>query len=130
MTIDHIGLVSTNAEIGELLELLGYRLAEEGESHGSTCKFYQSETGPGIEVVQPQDNDSLFRFTEKSPTALHHLAYRVDSLNQEIKRWQAKGYQAVTSDPQPGAKPGMRVIFLRPKRTEKMLIELVTYAQD
>jgi methylmalonyl-CoA/ethylmalonyl-CoA epimerase len=54
---------------------------------------------------------------------LHHVAFHVDDLASELARLEALGYRRI-SGPKPGA-DGMRIAFLHPSDTSKVLVEVV-----
>lgn len=54
---------------------------------------------------------------------MHHLAYQVDELEAQIAGLQAAGVQMIDEKPRDGAH-GMRIAFLHPKSSGKILTEL------
>lgn len=81
-------------------------------------------TGAHLELVTPLDGkgpiaDSL----AKRGPGLHHLCFRTDDLDADVARLKARGWRFTTDAPVPGAH-GARVIFVHPKSTGGVLIEL------
>ena len=80
-----------------------------------------------IELVTPLDGKGpLVRSLEKRGPGLHHLCFRTDDIDRDIERLRSRGYRFTSDGPTPGAH-GTRVIFLHPKSTGGVLIELAEY---
>jgi methylmalonyl-CoA/ethylmalonyl-CoA epimerase len=78
-----------------------------------------------IELVAPLDGAGpIARSLATRGPGLHHLCFRTDDLEADVARLTARGYQFTTPEPTPGAH-GSRVIFLHPRSTGGVLIELV-----
>ncbi len=83
--------------------------------------------GPGgseIELVEPTNPDSsLAKFLEKRGEGLHHICLEVDDIDAALADMQTKG--APILDKQPRIAAEGRAIFLHPKGTNGVLLELV-----
>jgi methylmalonyl-CoA epimerase len=83
--------------------------------------------GPGgseIELIQPTVTDSsLTKFLEKRGEGLHHICLEVDDIDATLQDMQAKG--AAVLDKQPRIAAEGRAIFLHPKGTNGVLLELI-----
>jgi methylmalonyl-CoA/ethylmalonyl-CoA epimerase len=78
-----------------------------------------------IELVEPAGADSpVSKFLAKRGGGLHHLAYRVENLEQALDRLRAAGLRLIDETPRPGAH-GTRIAFLHPQATGGVLTELV-----
>ncbi len=78
----------------------------------------------GIELLEATSPDSpIARFIEKRGEGVHHLSFEVDDIEAEIARLTAEGFQMVDEKPRIGA-DGYRVVFLHPKSTNGVLIEI------
>jgi len=78
-----------------------------------------------IELVEPASADSpVSRFLAKRGGGLHHLAYRVEDLEQALDRVRTAGLRLIDETPRPGAH-GTRIAFLHPQATGGVLTELV-----
>ncbi len=78
-----------------------------------------------IELVEPAAPDSpVSRFLEKRGPGLHHLAYRVDSVQLALAALKAAGLRLIDEHPRPGAH-GTRIAFLHPSAANGVLTELV-----
>ncbi len=78
-----------------------------------------------IELVEPATPDSpVSRFLAKRGGGLHHLAYRVESVELALRRLKAAGLRLIDEEPRPGAH-GTRIAFLHPSAANGVLTELV-----
>jgi methylmalonyl-CoA epimerase len=80
--------------------------------------------GSEIELIQPTVTDSsLTKFLEKRGEGLHHICLEVDDIDATLQDMQAKG--AAVLDKQPRIAAEGRAIFLHPKGTNGVLLELI-----
>jgi methylmalonyl-CoA epimerase len=83
--------------------------------------------GPGgseIELIQPTVSESsLTKFFEKRGEGLHHICLEVDDIDAALQDMQTKG--AFVLDKQPRIAAEGRAIFLHPKGTNGVLLELI-----
>lgn len=125
--IEHIGIAVRDLEESSVLfeKLLGtpaYK-TEEVTSEGVRTAFFQS--GPNkVELLEATSETSpIARFLEKRGEGIHHVAFEVDDLQAEISRLQEAGFTLINETPKLGADQ-KRVVFLHPKTTGGVLIEL------
>ena len=80
--------------------------------------------GSEIELIQPTVSESsLTKFLEKRGEGLHHICLEVDDIDAALHDLQAKG--ASVLDKQPRVAAEGRAIFLHPKGTNGVLLELI-----
>lgn len=80
--------------------------------------------GSEIELMQPTVSESsLTKFLEKRGEGLHHICLEVDDIDVALQDMQAKG--ASVLDKQPRIAAEGRAIFLHPKGTNGVLLELI-----
>ena len=83
--------------------------------------------GPGgseIELIEPTTSDSsLTRFLEKRGEGLHHICLEVDDIDAALAEMREQG--APVLDAQPRIAAEGRAIFLHPKGTNGVLLELL-----
>lgn len=88
--------------------------------------------GPGgseIELIEPTTPDSsLTKFLEKRGEGLHHICLEVDDIDAALREMQDKG--APVLDKQPRVAAEGRAIFLHPKGTNGVLLELIEKEPD
>jgi len=78
-----------------------------------------------IELVEPAAPDSpVTGFLAKRGGGLHHLAYRVASVERALAVLKAAGLRLIDERPRPGAH-GTRIAFLHPSAANGVLTELV-----
>ena len=125
--IDHIGIAVKDLAVSNVLfeKLLGvspYK-QEEVESEGVITSFFKSDTSK-IELLASIDENSVItQFIEKKGEGIHHIAFEVDDIEQEILRLKEEGFHILNETPKKGADNKL-VVFLHPKSTNGVLIEL------
>jgi methylmalonyl-CoA/ethylmalonyl-CoA epimerase len=125
--IEHIGIAVKDLEVSNLLfeKLFGapaYKF-EEVESEGVTTSFFQN--GPNkIELLAATSpNSPIAKFLEKKGEGIHHIAFDVENIEEEIVRLKKEGFVVLNEIPKKGADNKL-VVFLHPKSTNGVLIEL------
>lgn len=84
--------------------------------------------GP-VEVISPHDESSgVGRFLDRRGAGLHHIAYRVENLENTMARLKDEGYRFTSEEPGTG-RGGHRVAFLHPASTGGVLIEFLEYPE-
>ena len=128
LKLEHIGIavsdLSTSVPIFEkLLNSQCYK-TEEVESEKVVTAFLRSGESK-IELIESADPEGVIaRFIAKKGEGLHHLAFEVADIISEMKRLESEGYVLLSSEPKVGADNKL-VVFLHPKSTGGVLIELV-----
>ena len=80
---------------------------------------------PKLEFLESLAPDSpVGRYLSKRGPGLHHVAFEVDDLPTAIARARAAGLALLADAPKPGA-DGKEIIFLHPKSTGGVLVELM-----
>ncbi|MCO5141661.1 MAG: methylmalonyl-CoA epimerase [Oligoflexia bacterium] len=127
--LDHIGIaIREDSNLAQLLQVLGIELSSEEDvpSEKVKTKWFPLPVKQGnIELLEPLSSDSVIaKFLERhKKDGIHHLSFRVDSINEAMKNCRDKGFDFVY----PSAKPGAHnclVNFIHPKSTGGVLIEL------
>ena len=78
-----------------------------------------------IELVEPAAPDSpVSAFLAKRGGGLHHLAYRVESVERSLEALKAAGLRLIDTAPRMGAH-GTRIAFVHPSAANGVLTELV-----
>lgn len=125
--IEHIGIAVKNVkESNELFKKLfgkeHYKIEEVKSEGVSTSFFMLGETK--IELLEASNETSaIAKFIEKKGEGIHHIAFEVDHIEEEMKRLQGEGFQLINSQPKDGA-DNKRICFLHPKTTNGILVEL------
>ena len=80
--------------------------------------------GSEIELLEPTTSDSsLTKFLEKRGEGMHHICLEVDNIDVALQEMQEKGAAVLDQVPRIAAEG--RAIFLHPKGTNGVLLELL-----
>ncbi|MGZ3885657.1 MAG: methylmalonyl-CoA epimerase [Bacteroidia bacterium] len=125
--VEHIGIAIKNLNEANALfaKLFGkdHYKVEKVESEGvSTSFFMLGETK--IELLEATKPDSaIAKFIEKKGEGIHHIAYEVDNILEEMERLKREGFELIHQQPKEGADNKL-ICFLHPKSTGGVLVEL------
>ena len=127
MKLEHIGIAVKSLGLSDELftKLLGkesYK-KETVEREGVVTSFY--ETGESkIELLEASKDESpISKFIDKKGEGIHHLAFGVENIVEEVQRLKKEGFQFISEEPKEGADNKL-VVFLHPKSTNGVLVEL------
>ncbi len=125
--IEHIGIAVNNLErsnklFSSLFNKKNYKV-EEVLSEGVKTSFFQ--IGPNkIELLQANDpNSPIAKFIEKKGEGIHHIAFAVENIREEIVRLKKLGFHILNETPKKGADNKL-IAFVHPKTANGVLIEL------
>ena len=125
--IEHIGIAVQNInESNQLFEKLfgqsPYKL-EQVESEGVKTSFFMlGETK--IELLEAsKESSAIAKFIEKKGEGMHHIAFEVDNIEEEMNRLKSEGFALINDTSKDGA-DNKRICFLHPKSTNGVLVEL------
>jgi methylmalonyl-CoA/ethylmalonyl-CoA epimerase len=125
--VEHIGIAVKNLADSDklftrLLNIPSYK-HEEVAAEGVMTSFFKINQTK-IELLEATRDDSpIARFLEKKGEGIHHVAFEVADIHQEMKRLKEEGFVLLTETPKRGADNKL-VCFLHPKGTNGVLIEL------
>ncbi len=127
MKLEHIGIAVKSLGVSD--ELFARLLGKESykketvEREGVTTSFY--ETGESkIELLEANNAESpIAKFIDKKGEGIHHLAFGVKNIFEEVERLKKEGFQFISEEPKEGADNKL-VVFLHPKSTNGVLVEL------
>ncbi len=125
--IEHIGIAVKNLDVAnELYEkLLGTKpyKTEKVDSEEVETSFFRTGNSK-IELLQATTNNSaIASFINKRGEGIHHIAFEVTNIHDEINRLKAEGYSIINEIPKKGADNKL-ICFVHPKNTSGVLIEL------
>jgi methylmalonyl-CoA/ethylmalonyl-CoA epimerase len=125
--VEHIGIAVNNLATSvplfeKLLNSECYK-TEFVESENVNTAFLQTgETK--IELLESTEPDGIIaRFIEKKGEGIHHIAFEVADIENEMERLKKEGFVLLNEKPKAGADNKL-VCFLHPKHTNAVLIEL------
>ena len=125
--IEHIGIAVKDLKKSEELfeKLLGEKpyKTEEVKSEGVITSFFKV-ADQKVELLHATSEESpISKFIEKRKEGIHHLAFHVDSIKNEVERLKGLGFEFISTTPKKGADNKM-IVFLHPKTTNGVLVEL------
>jgi methylmalonyl-CoA/ethylmalonyl-CoA epimerase len=132
-TIDHIGVAV--ASIDDALALyrdaLGMPLVHRETVSEQGVDAALLDVGDGhIELLQPLSEDTAVgKFLARRGPGLHHVAYRVESVERALESLRGAGLRLIDEHPRTGIR-GSRVAFVHPASTGGVLTEIVQPAPD
>jgi methylmalonyl-CoA/ethylmalonyl-CoA epimerase len=127
LKVEHIGIAVKNLENSNELfsKLFGrqhYKI-EGVESEGVNTSFFKMGDTK-IELLEATNADSaIAKFIDKRGEGIHHIAFEVENIEAEIIRLKEEGFTILNDVPKNGA-DNKRIVFLHPKSTNGVLIEL------
>lgn len=125
--VEHIGIaVKSLADsvqlFTKLLNTACYKTEEVESEKVKTAFFKTADTK--VELLESSVADGVIaRFIEKKGEGLHHIAFEVEDIGEEIVRLKKEGFVFINDTPKRGADNKM-ICFLHPKETNGVLIEL------
>jgi methylmalonyl-CoA/ethylmalonyl-CoA epimerase len=125
--IDHIGIAVKSIEnstplFEKLLASNCYKKEFVAGENVTTAFFKNGETK--IELLQDENADGIInKFIDKKGEGIHHIAFEVENIQDEITRLKKEGFIFINEAPKKGADNKI-ICFLHPKSTNGILIEL------
>ena len=125
--IEHVGIAvkdlnKSNKLFKKLLGEQSYK-TEAVDSEFVTTSFFKVGNQKLALLEASEPNSTIARFIERRGEGMHHLAFHVDNIGEEIERLEKEGFSFVSKTPTKGADNKM-VVFLHPKTTNGVLVEL------
>jgi methylmalonyl-CoA/ethylmalonyl-CoA epimerase len=125
--IEHLGIAVKDLEKANDLyaKLLGqphYKIEEVSSEFVNTSFFKVGDNK--IELLEPTSEQSaIAQFIAKKGEGIHHIAFEVENIKEEMERLQAEGFTLINQEPKRGA-DNKWVCFVHPKSAGGVLIEL------
>jgi methylmalonyl-CoA epimerase len=125
--IDHIGIAVENLDeaVENYKMIFGVDpsfLEDVADQKVKTAGFIVGNST--IEFLQAADNDSpIAKYVNKNGSGIHHIAYRVENLEQTLSELKKKNVRLIDEVPRMGAN-GKKIAFIHPKSTNGVLVEL------
>ena len=125
--IEHIGIavnsIDKDAPFWKHILNLPHRGTEAVENQGVMTDIY--DTGRGkVELLEAMGSDTpLGKFLEQRGAGMHHVCFEVDNITNAIKELKEFNVQVLSNEPTMGAE-GYKVVFIHPKSTGGVLVEL------
>ncbi|CAN5416050.1 methylmalonyl-CoA epimerase [soil metagenome] len=125
--IEHIGIAVENLSdsinlFEKLLKTECYKTEEVASEGVNTSFFKVGDTK--VELLEATREDSpIAKFITKKGEGIHHIAFEVSDIEEEISRLKRDGFIILNDKPKKGADNKL-VCFLHPKTTNSVLVEL------
>lgn len=127
LKIEHIGIAVKNiSESVKLFETLlntsSYKTEVVDSEKVTTAFFKMGESK--VELLEASSPESaIAKFVENRGEGLHHIAFEVEDIEQEMARLKEKGFHLLRDKPFRGADNKI-VCFIHPKSCNGVLVEL------
>jgi methylmalonyl-CoA/ethylmalonyl-CoA epimerase len=124
--INHVAIVVPNIDEGLAFwrDALGLLLGERRHVAQEAVDVAFLEAGDAhLELVQPTTDDSgVAQYLAKKGAGMHHLCLEVDDLEAAVQRLREHGAQLLNDAPR--ERDGIRYVFVHPRSTGGVLLEL------
>ena len=130
---EHIGIAVKSLDISiplfeKLLNTPCYKKEEVTSEQVLTAFFLKNNTK--IELLEGLKDDGVIaKFIEKKGEGIHHIAFEVENIWDEMNRLIAEGFVPLEKEPARGA-DNKWICFLHPKQTHGVLIEICQEIKD
>jgi methylmalonyl-CoA epimerase len=132
MKIDHIGIAvkSIAAALKVYEQAVGLKLAGYDEVDDQGVRVAMLDIGESrIELLEPTRPESpVEKFINKRGEGIHHIAVRVDNIEEALDRLKTAGIRLIDEKPKRGAH-NTRIAFIHPTSTYGVLMELVEHGE-
>ena len=125
--IEHIGIavkdLKTDAPFWKHILGIDHTHSEKVEAEGVLTEIY--DTGKGkVELLESLHPDSpVKKFLEDRGPGIHHVCFEVDDIYTSIKELKENNIRVICEKYRIGVE-GYKVVFIRPKSTGGILVEL------
>src|SRR5579871_827990 len=128
LRLDHLGVaVKSIAEARGFYEALGMVVVYEETVEHEKVRTAMMPLGESrVELLEPTEEESVIgRFLGKRGEGLHHIAVRVDGIDEMFESLRAQGVRLASDAVRVGA-GGHRYFFVHPASTGGVLLEIVS----
>jgi methylmalonyl-CoA/ethylmalonyl-CoA epimerase len=131
--IEHIGIAVESLEEAipfyeKTFGLKCYSVEEVKDQKVKTAFFKVGQTK--VELLESTAPDGpIGKFIEKKGQGVHHIAFAVNDLQQQLDELETKEVKLIDKTPRKGAE-GLNIAFLHPKSTFGVLTELCEEPQQ
>ena len=126
--VDHVGVAveSIDAALAIYHDALGMPLVHRETVEDQGVEAALLDVGEShVELLQPLGPDTgVGRFLARRGPGLHHVAYRVASVQETLEALSAAGVRLIDEHPRTGIR-GSQVAFIHPSSTGGVLTEIV-----
>ena len=130
--IDHIGIaVKSLADAVKVYEdAMGLKVSGYDQVDDQGVRLAMLNIGESrIELLEPTGPDSpIEKFMSKRGEGIHHIAVRVENIDESLAQLKAAGVRLIEAEPRRGAH-NTRTAFIHPSSTHGVLLELVEHGK-
>ena len=125
--IEHLGIavdsIDKAAPFWKHILSISHHSTENVIDQGVVTDIY--DTGQGkVELLEALGEDSpIAKFLDKRGPGIHHVCFEVIDINSAIKELKENNINVLSDEPTIGAE-GYKVVFIHPKSTGGILVEL------
>ena len=125
--IEHLGIavdsIDKAAPFWKHILKISHRSTEDVIDQVVVTDIY--DTGQGkVELLEALgDNSPIAKFLDKRGPGIHHVCFEVEDINSAIKELKENNINILSDGPTMGAE-GYKVVFIHPKSTGGVLVEL------
>ena len=125
--IEHIGIavkdLDKSSPFWRHVLNLEHKSTETVKAQGVLTDIYDTTKGK-VELLQSLGDDTpIGKFLLKKGPGVHHVCFEVDDINKAINELKELNIQVLSDTPTIGAE-GYKVVFIHPKSTGGVLVEL------
>ena len=125
--IEHIGIavkdLDTNAPFWKHVLKISHKGTETVAKEGVTTDIYDTGSGK-VELLKSTVSGSVIeKFLENRGEGIHHVCFEVENINKAIIELKELNIGVISDRPTVGAE-GYKVVFIHPKSTGGVLVEL------
>jgi len=129
--VDHIGIAVKDLDEALVLyrDIMGLevdRIEEVASEKVRVAMLKLDRTGAvgHVELLAPMSDDcNIAKFIEKKGPGLHHIAFAASDIETVMQKCRDAGMRLLDETPRTGA-GGKQIVFLHPKSTEGVLMEI------
>jgi len=125
--IEHVGIAvrDINEASKFYKDVFECQISEEMDVPDRKLRIAFTEiSGVKLEFVMPTDKESVVaKFIDKRGEGVHHICFEVEDIEKAVSELKEKGVELVDDKPRMGAE-GKKIVFIMPKSTHGVLIEL------
>ena len=125
--IEHLGIavnsIDKSAPFWKHILQIPHRSTEDVTDQGVVTDIY--DTGKGkVELLESMGDDTpIGKFLDSRGPGIHHVCFEVSDINSAIKELKENNINILSEKPTIGAE-GYKVVFIHPKSTGGVLVEL------
>ena len=125
--IEHLGIavkdLANDAPFWNHILNIEHQSTEVVEDQSVTTDIYDTGNGK-IELLEStKPGSAIAKFIEKRGAGIHHVCFEVEDICLAIKELKENNIYVLSDEPSTGAE-GYKVVFIHPKSTGGVLVEL------